>query len=72
MQILPWIDADNFNPTYLMRDLDRMPRRGDKPEWQHNQDYWSEKEQIPFIDPAASEFVYDNQRAEAATLEAAE
>jgi cation diffusion facilitator CzcD-associated flavoprotein CzcO len=71
MKILPWIDADNFNPTYLMRDLDRMPKRGDKPEWQHNQDYWSEKDQIPFIDPAGSEFIYDGQRAEAA-LEAAE
>ena len=71
MKILPWIDADNFNPTYLMRDLARMPKRGDKPEWQHNQDYWSERSEIPAIDPAASEFIYDNQRAEAA-LEAAE
>jgi hypothetical protein len=27
-----------------------LPKRGDKPEWQHNQDYWSEKDQIPAID----------------------
>ncbi len=71
MAILPWIDPDNFNPSYLMRDLDRMPRRGAKPEWQHNQDYWSEKDVIPVIDPAGSAFVYDGQRA-AAALEAAE
>jgi hypothetical protein len=73
MDILPWIDADNFNPTYLMRDLDRLPRRGSNPEWQHNQDYWSEREAIPAIDPAASEFIYDGVRSSAQqTLEAAE
>jgi len=73
MPILPWIDADNFNPTYLMRDLDQMPKRGDKPEWQHNQDYWSERNEIPAIDVTASEFVYDGVRSAApAALEAAE
>ena len=72
MAILPWIDTGNFNPTYLVRDLDHMPKRGDKPEWQHNQDYWSERNEIPAIDPTASEFVYDGERAEVAALEAAE
>ena len=27
-----------------------LPKRGDKPEWQHTQDYWSEKDQFPAID----------------------
>jgi len=62
MEILPWIEADNFNPGYLMRGLDRLPRRGDKPEWRHNQDYWAEREQIPLIDLDAAEFVYDGKR----------
>ncbi|HVM55381.1 MAG TPA: NAD(P)/FAD-dependent oxidoreductase [Acidimicrobiales bacterium] len=47
MPILPWIDPDNFNPNYLMRSVDQLPRRGDKPEWQHTQDYWVERETLP-------------------------
>ena len=27
-----------------------LPKRGDKPEWQHSQDYWAEKDEIPAID----------------------
>jgi cation diffusion facilitator CzcD-associated flavoprotein CzcO len=64
MEILPWIEADNFNPNYLMRDIDRLPCRGDKPEWRHNQDDWSEREEIPSTDLDGPEFVYDGQREE--------
>jgi len=66
MELLPWIEADNFNPNYLMRDLDKLPRRGSKPEWRHNQDYWTEREQIPGIDLDGTEFVYDGTRRAAA------
>ena len=59
MPLLPWIDPENFNPGYLMRAMNLMPKRGDKPEWQHTQDYWAEKEQIPAIDLAAKEFHYE-------------
>jgi cation diffusion facilitator CzcD-associated flavoprotein CzcO len=62
MQILPWIEADNFNPNYLMRDLDKLPRRGTKPEWRHNQDYWAERVEIPATDLDAPEFRYDGKR----------
>lgn len=62
MAILPWIEEDNFNPNYLMRDLDRLPRRGDKPEWRHNQDYWVERTEIPAIDLDGPEFLYDGER----------
>ena len=58
MAIMPWIEADNFNPGYLMRGLDAMPRRGDKPEWRHNQDYWAEKDAFPLIDLRSDEFRY--------------
>lgn len=61
MELLPWIESDNFNPGYLMRGLDKLPRRGTKPEWRHNQDYWREREEIPAIDLDASEFVYDGR-----------
>ena len=72
MAILPWIESDNFNPGYLQRGLDQMPRRGDKPEWRHNQDYWREREEIPAIDLDGAEFVYDGQRADRNALQAAE
>lgn len=75
MELLPWIEADNFNPGYLMRGLDGMPRRGDKPEWRHNQDYWAEKDKIPNTDLTGAEFVYDGKRSTvpvAAELAAAE
>jgi cation diffusion facilitator CzcD-associated flavoprotein CzcO len=58
MPLLPWIDPENFNPNYLMRDLHRLPRRGDKPEWQHSQEYWTEQREFPGIDLDDKAFVY--------------
>jgi cation diffusion facilitator CzcD-associated flavoprotein CzcO len=58
MPLLPWIDPENFNPGYLTRGMHLLPKRGDKPEWQHNQDYWSEKDQFPAINLKDSAFVY--------------
>jgi len=59
MPILPWIDENNFNPNYLMRSMHLLPKRGDKPEWQHTQDYWREKDEIPAIDLEGPEFRYE-------------
>ncbi len=50
MPLLPWIDPENFNPGYLMRGMHLLPKRGDKPEWQHSQDYWAEKDLLPEAD----------------------
>jgi cation diffusion facilitator CzcD-associated flavoprotein CzcO len=58
MPLLPWIDPENFNPGYLMRGLHLLPKRGDKPEWQHTQDYWTEKDVFPAIDLEDPTFVY--------------
>jgi cation diffusion facilitator CzcD-associated flavoprotein CzcO len=58
MPLLPWIDPENFNPGYLMRDLHKLPKRGDKPEWGHTQDYWAEKDSFPAIDLDDRTFVY--------------
>ena len=57
MPLLPWIDPENFNPGYLMRGMHLLPKRGDKPEWMHNQDYWAEKDEIPAIDLDDGAFV---------------
>jgi cation diffusion facilitator CzcD-associated flavoprotein CzcO len=50
MPRLPWVDPENFNPGYLMRDIHLMPRRLDLPDWQHTQDYWSERDRFQAID----------------------
>jgi cation diffusion facilitator CzcD-associated flavoprotein CzcO len=59
MPLLPWMSEDNFNPGYLMRSMDLLPKRGDKPEWQHTQNYWVERHEIPAIDLDAPEFHYE-------------
>ncbi len=71
MALKPWIDTENFNPGYILRGMHLLPKRGDKPEWAHTQDYWVEKDQMPAIDLDGEEFAYDcgADRAEApATL----
>ena len=37
----------------------RPKKRGDKPEWQHNQDYWAKKDEFPAIDLRDKAFVYE-------------
>ena len=61
MPLHSWIDPENFNPGYLMRSMHLLPKRGDKPEWQHTQDYWREKDELPAIDLDGAEFVYSGR-----------
>jgi cation diffusion facilitator CzcD-associated flavoprotein CzcO len=65
MPLLPWMDPENFNPGYLMRSMHLLPKRGDKPEWQHSQDYWREKDELPLIDLDDEAFVYSGVEEEA-------
>jgi cation diffusion facilitator CzcD-associated flavoprotein CzcO len=58
MELKEWIDPENFNPGYMMRHMHLLPKRGEKPEWQHSQDYWAEKDEIPRIDLDDAAFVY--------------
>jgi cation diffusion facilitator CzcD-associated flavoprotein CzcO len=63
MPLSSWIDPENFNPGYLMRGMHLLPKRGDKPEWQHSQDYWREKDELPVIDLDEPAFVYGGSKA---------
>jgi cation diffusion facilitator CzcD-associated flavoprotein CzcO len=63
MAVGPWIDPDNFNPGYLMRGMERMPRAGGNGEWRHTQDYWTERKALPAIDLDGAEFRYDAAKA---------
>jgi cation diffusion facilitator CzcD-associated flavoprotein CzcO len=59
MALGSWIDPENFNPGYLMRSMHLLPKRGSKPEWQHNQDYWLEKDAFPAINLDDGAFIYE-------------
>lgn len=50
MSLAGWVDPADFNPGYLNRGIDQLPRSGDKAEWRHTQDYWSDKDTFPAID----------------------
>ncbi|MDE2355919.1 MAG: NAD(P)/FAD-dependent oxidoreductase, partial [Alphaproteobacteria bacterium] len=69
MTLGPWIDAEDFNPGYLMREIHRMPKSGSKPEWRHTQDYWAERNILPTIDLDGAEFVYEGAPAKALAAE---
>ena len=56
---LPWMDPENFNPGYLMRSMHLLPQRLDRPEWQHTQDYWTERTVFPSIDLDDGCLLYD-------------
>ncbi len=58
MQLLPWTDLKDMNAGYAIRSVDRMPKRGSKPEWQHSQDYLYESEVLPSVDFSDEIFVY--------------
>jgi hypothetical protein len=58
MNLLPWIDPQNFNPGYVTRGQHLLPKRGEKKEWAHTQDYWAEKDEFPAIDLDGPEFGY--------------
>jgi monooxygenase len=50
MVVQSWIDPQDFNPNYLMRSVHLLPSSGDKPEWRHTQDYWTERDVLPSLD----------------------
>lgn len=47
MTLKPWVEPDNFNPGYLARGMHLLPRQGERAPWQHLQDYWREKDELP-------------------------
>ncbi len=50
MPALPFFDTDDFNPGYIMRGVDLMPKKGDHAPWIHTQDYNVDKDALPAMD----------------------
>jgi hypothetical protein len=65
MELKSWIDPEDFNPGYIMRGMHLLPKRGALRDWQHTQDYWGEKDELPKIDLDGEEFVYGKAKVEA-------
>ncbi|OWU84609.1 FAD-containing monooxygenase EthA [Oceanicola sp. 22II-s10i] len=59
MQIVDWPDEEDFNPGYLLRGKNVLPKRGTTNEWRLNQDYWTEKDDFAAIDFGDEVFAYD-------------
>jgi cation diffusion facilitator CzcD-associated flavoprotein CzcO len=50
MTIRPWIEPENFNPGYLKRSLDLLPRQGDRQPWVMTQNYFRDRVDLPNAD----------------------
>lgn len=59
----PWVDPANFNPGYIARALDRLPRGLDHPEWRHSLDYDEDRATFPAIDLEGPAFLFQRARA---------
>jgi cation diffusion facilitator CzcD-associated flavoprotein CzcO len=62
MELAPFVDTSFFNPGYLMRSLDLLPRAGDKPEWRHSQDYSFDQNELPAVDLDGACFDYADRQ----------
>jgi len=58
MPLRPWVDAENFNPGYVMRGVDLLPKQGDRLPWLHTQDYWGDKDELPRADLEDGTLIY--------------
>jgi cation diffusion facilitator CzcD-associated flavoprotein CzcO len=58
MALRTWVDPADFNPGYVMRGVDLLPRQGDRVPWRHTQDYWSDKDELPAADLEDGTLVY--------------
>ena len=50
---------DDIALSVIACGMHLLPKRGDKPEWQHTQDYWHEKDELPAIDLDDPAFAYE-------------
>jgi cation diffusion facilitator CzcD-associated flavoprotein CzcO len=66
MERRPWIAADDFNPGYLQRSLNLMPKQGSHDPWTFCNDYYTERETLPALDLSEPHLVYCAGRQKAA------
>jgi cation diffusion facilitator CzcD-associated flavoprotein CzcO len=62
MKLSRFIDEKIFNPGYVERAIHLWPKRGDKPEWEHSQDYFRDLAELPQVNYDDAPFIYDGGR----------
>jgi hypothetical protein len=50
MVLLPWVDSGDFNPGYLARSVQLLPKQGDRDPWRNGLTYSLEKVTLPVAD----------------------
>lgn len=60
MDVLPWIGEDEFNAGYMQRGKHLMPNQGSSEPWKFSADYYTEKDQLPFVDLNEEALVYED------------
>lgn len=50
MELLPWVEPDNFNPGYLTRSMHLMPKQGSNEPWRWGQSYPTERTELAEAD----------------------
>lgn len=63
MVLLPYLDTEEFNPGYVQRAANTLPRRGDKHIWRHSQDYWADKADLCRVDFSEEPLHFQSQPA---------
>jgi monooxygenase len=58
MALRPWVDPEEFNPSYLKRAVHLMPRQGNHEPWIHPHSYIVEKEELPRADLDDGSLIY--------------
>lgn len=58
MPRLPFVAPGNFNPGYITRVIDKLPKQGDRQPWLFSHDYADEKVTIPNADLGDGTLVY--------------
>ena len=53
------VAEENFNPGYLQRGMDRLPRQGDRAPWLHTQDFHVDREDLPAADLDDGSLAFD-------------
>jgi hypothetical protein len=58
MELRSWIDPENFNAGYIMRNLHLMPKQGTRTPWQHVQDYETDRHELPLANLDDGTLIY--------------
>ncbi|MDE0944074.1 MAG: NAD(P)/FAD-dependent oxidoreductase [Alphaproteobacteria bacterium] len=58
MNARPFIDPENFNAGYIMRQIHILPKQGNQDPWIHTQDYYTDKDTLPNADLDDGTLIY--------------